>query len=139
MGNVSIEYGKISESRRCGGGCYQTGYGQGIAGCAADLDQHSDRRRRQRGKCVVGKVARVAPHNDREGRYYDWRGAARAAMGSLGWSPQIFWTATPCDLKLALSRDEPRTEQGDALTGAELRALRAAFPDSEIHSDILGK
>lgn len=52
--------------------------------------------------------------------------AARAAhiAQALGWTPDIFWAATPADLRLALG--PPLEAPGD---GDVLRRLMEAFPD----------
>ncbi|TRW14359.1 phage tail assembly chaperone [Glacieibacterium frigidum] len=49
--------------------------------------------------------------------------AAHIAQG-LGWTPDIFWAATPADLRLALG--PPPETPGD---GDVLRRLMEAYPD----------
>ncbi len=51
--------------------------------------------------------------------------AARLAQ-SLGWSPTVFWDATPADLRNALGSDSLRDESLDA---AALHELMEVFPD----------
>jgi len=52
--------------------------------------------------------------------------AARVAA-SLGWSPGVFWAATPADLRAALGLDLPAAESAVART--DLSRLMEAFPD----------
>lgn len=54
--------------------------------------------------------------------------AARAAAGlaaTLGWTPDIFWAATPADLRAALGLDAPVA----GIEPAALKQLMEAFPD----------
>lgn len=54
------------------------------------------------------------------------RAAARVAAALLGWTPDIFWAATPADLRTALGIDLA----GDAPADPTLLArLMEAFPD----------
>ena len=56
--------------------------------------------------------------------------AARLATGLLGWPPDVFWRATPQDLRLALEGRLGRVRAARAGLGkAELAALMARFPD----------
>lgn len=54
---------------------------------------------------------------------------AGIAARLLGWRPEEFWNATPAELATAL------VEGGDAIepvSGGEVQALMARFPDGEI-------
>lgn len=51
--------------------------------------------------------------------------AARLAQ-SLGWSPAVFWAATPAELRTALGVD---SESNESLDAATLHELMEAFPD----------
>lgn len=51
--------------------------------------------------------------------------AARLAQ-SLGWTPAVFWDATPADLRTALGLDAGRDASLDATA---LHELMEAFPD----------
>ena len=53
------------------------------------------------------------------------RVAARVAAG-LGWAPEIFWAATPADLRNALGLDLAAETPADATL---LSRLMEAFPD----------
>jgi len=50
----------------------------------------------------------------------------------LGWRPSEFWSATPEELRLALS-DPARRDSGQALTMAELKHMLER--ESDRHSD----
>ena len=55
--------------------------------------------------------------------------AARRAAGlapGLGWVPDVFWSATPADLRSALGLD---AAAGETLDRAALAKLMEAFPD----------
>jgi hypothetical protein len=54
------------------------------------------------------------------------RGAARVAAALLGWAPDVFWAATPADLRTALGLDLAGEAPGDA---GLLARLMEAFPD----------
>lgn len=54
------------------------------------------------------------------------RVAARLAA-TLGWSPAIFWTSTPAELRAALGLDLAPAAAPAA--GADLARLKEAFPD----------
>lgn len=51
--------------------------------------------------------------------------AARLAA-TLGWSPDVFWTSTPADLRAALGVD---TAASAPAVAADLVRLMEAFPD----------
>ncbi len=53
------------------------------------------------------------------------RTAARLAA-TLGWSPDLFWSATPADLRTAMGLDLPVAVSALA---ADLARLKEAFPD----------
>lgn len=54
--------------------------------------------------------------------------AARIATGVLGWTPDQFWDATVCELRLAM---EGRTGRLETAAGFdELRRLMETFPDA---------
>ena len=53
------------------------------------------------------------------------RTAARLAA-TLGWSPHVFWTATPAELRAALGLDLAAAAPAAA---ADLARLKEAFPD----------
>ena len=55
------------------------------------------------------------------------RAAARVAAALLGWTPDVFWAATPEDLRTALGVDHPAAEPADT---AMLSRLMEAFPDA---------
>lgn len=58
---------------------------------------------------------------------HDWRRLAGLAMSRLGWSPEIFWAATPQDLLMALGGT---TKPGAApMRRQEFVALMARFPE----------
>ena len=54
------------------------------------------------------------------------RAAARVAAALLGWAPDVFWAATPEDLRNALGLDDPGVDPADT---AMLSRLMEAFPD----------
>jgi uncharacterized phage protein (TIGR02216 family) len=54
------------------------------------------------------------------------RQAARVASALLGWSPDIFWAATPADLRNALGLDLASEAPADTTM---LARLMEAFPD----------
>ena len=56
------------------------------------------------------------------------RSAARVAAALLGWAPEVFWAATPADLRNALGLDLPAETPGDA---GLLTRLMEAFPDEQ--------
>ncbi|MBC7504287.1 MAG: phage tail assembly chaperone [Sandarakinorhabdus sp.] len=56
------------------------------------------------------------------------KAAARVAAALLGWSPDVFWAATPADLRTALGLDVTADAPADA--GLLIR-LMEAFPDDE--------
>lgn len=51
--------------------------------------------------------------------------AARLASAALGWPPEVFWSATPADLRTALGLDTPAA----GLDAAAFARLKEAFPD----------
>lgn len=57
------------------------------------------------------------------------RRAARVATGRLGWSPAVFWDATPAELRLALEGMMGVEEPAAVATRADLARLEAMFPD----------
>lgn len=63
----------------------------------------------------------------------DWIASARQlAHGWLGWSPALFWAATPVDLRAALeawAAMQGVTPRQQPLDGATLAALMARHPD----------
>lgn len=59
-----------------------------------------------------------------------WRQCARIAMGVLGWTPEIFWQATPAELMLAVGGLTGGASTPPApLTRAEFEVLSNRFPD----------
>ena len=52
--------------------------------------------------------------------------AANLASVNLGWTPAIFWEATPADMRTALGLD---VEAGAVLDRSALQRLMEAFPD----------
>ena len=56
------------------------------------------------------------------------RSAARVAAALLGWAPEVFWAATPADLRNALGLDLTAETPGDAEL---LTRLMEAFPDEQ--------
>lgn len=56
------------------------------------------------------------------------RAAARVAAALLGWPPEVFWAATPEDLRTALGVDDPANDPADT---AMLSRLMEAFPDAQ--------
>ncbi len=61
----------------------------------------------------------------------DWAALAGLAMTRLGWSPEIFWSATPADLMMAIGALRG-PEQAAPLDRSEFAALRARFPDTAV-------
>jgi len=56
--------------------------------------------------------------------------AARIATGVLGWTPEMFWQATPQELRLAIEGRLGRSAAAEIGLGrAELGALMTRFPD----------
>jgi len=53
-------------------------------------------------------------------------------MTRLGWSPEVFWAATPADLLCALEALAPRSAPDFPLRREELNALRRRFPDGQV-------
>ncbi len=58
-----------------------------------------------------------------------WRRLAGFAMVRLGWSPEVFWAATPVDLALALETLLGPVRGTGAMDRAGLEALSRRFPD----------
>lgn len=56
------------------------------------------------------------------------RAAWHAAASLLGWRPDDFWNATPCELAGALM---PPDEAGEPPGRETIEALMARFPDHE--------
>jgi hypothetical protein len=56
------------------------------------------------------------------------RRAARVAAAELGWPPDVFWGATPAELRTALGLDL-EDEAAGAVDAAWLARLMEAFPD----------
>ncbi len=54
------------------------------------------------------------------------RTAARLAT-TLGWSPDVFWTSTPAELRTALGLD--LAVEAPTAVAADLARLKEAFPD----------
>ena len=54
-----------------------------------------------------------------------------AGLGTLRLSPRDFWSMTPRELDAALRGALGLVAMPSAMTRADLRALMAAFPDSE--------
>ena len=54
------------------------------------------------------------------------RAAVRVAAALLGWPPEVFWAATPADLRNALGIDLAAETPGDATL---LSRMMEAFPD----------
>lgn len=55
--------------------------------------------------------------------------AARVAMGLLQWPPEVFWRATPAELRLALEGRIQGPRADPPVDRAELTALCRRFPD----------
>jgi uncharacterized phage protein (TIGR02216 family) len=51
------------------------------------------------------------------------------AMGVLGWTPAVFWAATPDELAAAVEGFNRANGAGDAMTGEELKDLMRDHPD----------
>lgn len=62
-----------------------------------------------------------------------WAEAARVALGLLQWSPEVFWRATPAELRLAIAGRMGRNGAVAPLDRAELAALARRFPDPGRH------
>lgn len=58
-----------------------------------------------------------------------WAEAARVGLGVLQWPPDVFWRATPAELRLALEGRFGRSGAAAPLDRAELGALARRFPD----------
>ena len=58
----------------------------------------------------------------------DWRRLAGLAMVRLGWPPEVFWSATPQDLLMAL--DTAARPGPPPMSREEFAALRTRFPDA---------
>jgi uncharacterized phage protein (TIGR02216 family) len=54
--------------------------------------------------------------------------AARVAAALLAWPPEVFWAATPADLRNALGSDRDSDATADT---AVLARLMEAFPDDQ--------
>jgi uncharacterized phage protein (TIGR02216 family) len=54
--------------------------------------------------------------------------AARVAAALLAWPPEVFWAATPADLRNALGCD---ADGGAVADAAVLTRLMEAFPDDK--------
>ncbi|MBW7836854.1 MAG: phage tail assembly chaperone [Sphingomonadales bacterium] len=59
----------------------------------------------------------------------DWAAAAGVALTRLGWSPGVFWAATPAELRLALKALTIPQGISLPLGRRELETLRNRFPD----------
>ena len=61
----------------------------------------------------------------------DWRRLAEAATGLLGWTPEIFWAATPAEFWAAWDGwHQPFQPSGSAPLGRkETASLLKTFPD----------
>lgn len=70
----------------------------------------------------------TAADNDAATRL-DWAAVAGLAMTRLGWSPCVFWAATPAELRLALKALTIPQGTSLPLDRRELEALRRRFPD----------
>ncbi len=57
------------------------------------------------------------------------RSAAMVATGLLGWTPEVFWRATPSELQLALNGRFGESQGRQALSRQELERLREALGD----------
>jgi uncharacterized phage protein (TIGR02216 family) len=51
-------------------------------------------------------------------------------LGRLGWPPDTFWAATPCEIGAALRAHQAAVSLSQAPRRAALEALIAAYPDA---------
>ena len=58
---------------------------------------------------------------------FSWQAIMTFGLGRLGWSPDVFWTATPREIAAAL---QAHSGGPGALGPDELQALMQRFPDS---------
>ncbi|MGI4878721.1 MAG: phage tail assembly chaperone, partial [Janthinobacterium lividum] len=76
---------------------------------------------------AAGQVnARFAGAGQVSPRFADAALVAARVAGSLGWSPDMFWAATPADLRTALGLD---AAAADGVGPAAMARLMEAFPD----------
>lgn len=62
-----------------------------------------------------------------------WAEAARVALGLLHWPPEVFWRATPAELRLAIAGRMARSGAVAPLDRGELTVLARRFPDPGRH------
>lgn len=60
----------------------------------------------------------------------DWPALMRLGLGALRLPPDVFWSMTPAELRLALEGAGLVAEPGQALDRDALDTLMAAFPDA---------
>ncbi|WP_417770536.1 rcc01693 family protein [Stappia sp.] len=61
---------------------------------------------------------------------FPWAAVMAACLGRLGWTPDVFWTATPREVAAALAGLGMRHGQGTGrLARPGLEALMRRFPD----------
>jgi len=53
-------------------------------------------------------------------------------MTRLGWSPEVFWAATPSDLRIAFEALMGPPGSGTPMNRQELDRLRSRFPDNGV-------
>ena len=59
---------------------------------------------------------------------FPWAEIMAFGLGRLGWSPDIFWAATPREIAAAMQAHQ-RVDAGGVPARAALLALMAAHPD----------
>ncbi len=67
----------------------------------------------------------------------DWAALMEVALGALGWTPAVFWAATPTELGRAIEgrlalRGGRRSRWAEPVARADYAALKARFPDQRV-------